>query len=152
MGDQRERRRWQAQAAKCGQGVRGVGDGDRFVVEFIDPSGKRRREKVGIVGKPGKRAADRRADQVTGEILAGTFETKSRATWAEFRAEYESKIIAGMEYGTRNCTRVAMAHFERIIKPARMDVIISKTFSDYVAKRRAEPNAVKEKPQAPPSA
>ena len=47
--------------AKCQPGVRGIGDADQFVVEFIDPTGKRRREKVGIRGKPGKRAADRLA-------------------------------------------------------------------------------------------
>ena len=72
-------------------------------------------------------------------MLAGTFEAKSRATWADFRAEYESKVMDGKEPGTAMATRIALDHFQRIIKPARMASINSKTFSDYVAKRRREP-------------
>ena len=37
--------------SKCGPGVRGIGNGDRFVVAYFDPSGRRRREKVGRSGE-----------------------------------------------------------------------------------------------------
>lgn len=121
--------------AKCGLGVRGVGDADRFAVEFIDPSGKRSREKVGIVGKPGKRAADRRADQVTGEILTGMFEAQNRATWAEFRKKYESKMLRRLEATAVKETRNAMNHYEAIIRPNRVAMIATATIDAYATAR-----------------
>ena len=125
--------------AKCDPGVKGIGKADSFVVEYLDPTGKRRREKIGIRGKPGKNAGDDRADAITASILAGTYEAKNRSTWAEFRAEFESKVMAGMEPGTAMATRIALDHFQRIVNPVRMESITSKTFADYVAKRRQEP-------------
>jgi integrase len=62
----------------------------------------------------------------------------SRKGWDEFEAEYESKVMAGMEPGTREATQHGLNHFSRIIKPLKMQAITSKTIADYVAVRRQE--------------
>ena len=126
--------------AKCGLGVRGVGSTDRFVVEYFDQTGKRRREKVGRSGKGGRIDAEARANEITSAVTMGTFEAKNLATWAEFRAEYEEKGMVGMGGASRLVTNIALDTFERLASPARMSTITTKTFADYVARRSDEPN------------
>ena len=125
--------------AKCERGTKGVGDGDRFRVNFIDPSGKRRAENIQITGKPGKRAADRRADQVVAEILAGTFEAKNRAKWVEFRNDYESKVLYRLESSTQIEVRNAMNHFEALVKPNRVATIETNVIDAFSAARSEQP-------------
>jgi integrase len=108
-----------------------------WYVGYLDPDGKRRCESCGP-GAFGKHNAEKLRRKREAELIEGTYRSKIRTTWADFRAEYESKILDGMEPGSRDAARYALNHFERIIKPVRMRALVSKTFADYTADRRKE--------------
>lgn len=118
--------------------MRDTKPGDVFVVEWIDPRGKRCREKIAGTGRVAKRLADERCGQLAGQLQLGVYEDKRRETWADFREQYDAKILAGMEAGSRRVMKDAMAHFERLIKPCRMVAIDTETIDDFVARRRLE--------------
>lgn len=108
-----------------------------WYVGWVDPNGKRKCKAYGP-GSKGKMFAQKAAEQVTAKLLTGTYDDVSRSTWTAFRADYERKIIEKMEPGTRECTLQSLAHFERLIKPAKMQSITSGTIAEFVAKRRQE--------------
>lgn len=85
-----------------------------------------------------KSMADKFARKIEGELAAGTYHGQSRKRWADFRAEYEAKIAAGMEPETRRCTLEALNHFGRIVNPKRLQAIKTQIIDDYVARRRIE--------------
>jgi integrase len=58
--------------------------------------------------------------------------------WAEFREEYENKILPGMSASTRELATQALNQFERLAKPKRMRSIDGRTISEFVAKRRQD--------------
>jgi integrase len=103
-------------------------------VGWYDPEGKKRSKSIGA-----KSTAERFRRKVEGELAAGTYKAVARATWEEFVAEYESKVMVRMSPGTRESTMHALNHFVRIINPKRMAAIKTKTISDYVAARHVEP-------------
>ena len=57
-------------------GVRGLGASDQFSVMHIDPDGCVRQERIKVLGKPGKRLADKLADKITSELILNTYDTK----------------------------------------------------------------------------
>ena len=71
-------------------------------------------------------------------LAAGTCEGANRKQWSDFRKEYESTIAAGMEPGSRQETFGALNHFERIVKPRRVDAITAKAIDQYKQQRRTE--------------
>ena len=101
---------------------------------WVDPQGKRRSKRIGS-----KSLAEKFARKIEGQLAAGVYESVAKASWADFRTEFEATVMAGMEVGTREATRFALEHFVRIIRPAKMQAITSKTFATYVALRRQEP-------------
>jgi integrase len=111
----------------------------------MDPEGKRRCESCGP-GAAGKNAAVKLQRKRQAELIEGTYQSKRRRSWEQFRAEYESKIVDGMGVRNRQETLRALKHFERLIKPQRMQVLTSSTILAFVAKRRTErglkPNSV----------
>lgn len=113
-----------------------LGDKAPWSVGWIDPSGKRKSQRVGA-----KSMAQKHARKLEGQLAAGTYDAATRKTWEQFMVEYEAKVLATMDPGTREATEIAINHFERIINPARMVGVDSRTFADYVAKRRAEPKS-----------
>ncbi|HUT13606.1 MAG TPA: tyrosine-type recombinase/integrase [Thermoguttaceae bacterium] len=102
-------------------------------VGWIDPDGRKRSKIIGC-----KSAAERYARKIEGQLAAGLYQDDSRKTWAGFRNEYEQKIVAGMEPGTRRETLLCMEHFERIVSPNRLQAIKTATIDDYISKRRGE--------------
>jgi len=104
-----------------------------WAVGWLDPEGKRRSKKIGS-----KSMAEKFARKLEGQLAAGFYQNDSRKTWADFRTEYEAKIAAGMEPGTRNATLQAMDHFERIIGPKRLQAVKTATVDDYISRRRSE--------------
>lgn len=112
-----------------------LGEKAPWSVRWIDPTtGKRREKKVGSHSM-----AQKSARKLEGQIASGAYEDTTIKRWAEFIEEYRKKILAGAEPGTRDQMEFAIRHFERICKPDRMKGITTKTFADYVAKRRQEP-------------
>jgi len=102
-------------------------------VGWIDPEGHRKSKRIGL-----KSSAEKYRRKVEGELAAGVYENKSRKNWTDFRTEFETKIVSGMEPGTRQETLSAIKHFERISKPARVSAIGAATIDEYIAKRRLE--------------
>jgi integrase len=121
-----------------GHQVKKVGaDNASWYVGWYTPSGKRRCETCGP-GVLGRKLAVKLRRKREAELIEGTYEDKSRATWEEFRQEYDAKVLAGLDGRNREATSHALRQFERIIKPARMRGINSLTVAEFVAKRRAE--------------
>lgn len=114
------------------------GDKCPWSVGWYDGEGKRRQKRIGS-----KSQAEKYQRRVEGELAAGTYQTNQRKQWKDFRTEYESKIADGMEPGTRRETVGGMDHFERIIKPGKIQSIKTQTIDDYIAKRRREPGKKK---------
>ncbi|MBS0208735.1 MAG: site-specific integrase [Planctomycetes bacterium] len=108
-----------------------------WYVGWIDPDGKRRCRGFGP-GARGKNAAFKFKEKTEAELLTGTYQTVSRKTWKDFRADYDAKVLNVMEPGTKQATEYALKHFVRIINPVRMQAINSRTFAEYVAQRRQE--------------
>ena len=104
---------------------------------WIDPEGKRRCKSFGP-GAKGKDRAERHARKVEGQLLAGTYEDKGRKTWAEFRKEYEERVLAGLAVRTRDAAGTSLDHFERIVKPKKVSAIKAQAVADFVAARRKE--------------
>lgn len=102
-------------------------------VGWYDPNGKRKGKTIGS-----RTAAENHRRKLEGQLAAGTYETTSRASWEDFTAVLESRVLAGMKPGTRDATQYALNHFERISKPGKVRTITSATVADYVAARRKE--------------
>jgi integrase len=117
------------QVAKYGEANAG------WRVGFYDPGGKRKSKGCGP-GKQGRRLAAKLAEKIKAQLVTGTYQSNEKATWEEFRKEFESKELPAKAPRTREETVYALDHFERIIKPQRMTSITSKTLADFVAKRR----------------
>jgi len=120
------------------QQVRTMGeDVAPWYVGYYDPNGKRKGKSCGS-GPKGKQNACKLADRIKAQLLTGTYNDPSKKTWADFRQEYESKVLAGAKPQTRRLTLDALDHFERVIKPARVYGIKTADVDGYVAVRRGE--------------
>jgi integrase len=106
-------------------------------VGWYDPAGKRKSKSCGP-GREGRRNADALRRKLDAELLLDTYEDTSKATWAEFRREYESTVIVKKAIRTQPEIRTALAHFERIACPGRMVGITTKVVDDFIARRRQE--------------
>ena len=130
-----KKRTWIAQDAKQ---LAKVGEkAASWVVYFNDPDGKRRSQACGP-GPQGKKLAATVADRIHAELLTGTYESKRRETWEQFRHEFDRLALVAMSERTARETKNALAHFERIVKPVRMSAINSKAIETYKTTRRTE--------------
>ncbi len=110
-----------------------LGDKAPWSVGWYDLDGKKTRKRVGSHS-----AAVKHQRKIEGQLAAGTYESDRRKKWSDFRAEYEAKGMGGSSPGTVVITGRTLDHFERIINPGRVNTITSKTFAEYVAKRKGE--------------
>jgi integrase len=108
-----------------------------WYVGFYDPDGKRRCQSCGA-GARGKKLAGQLARKLSAQLITGTYQSKDRKTWAEFREEYEAKIVEGLGINTRRQVLNALNHFERIIKPKKASAVRTQTIDTFRAKRRSE--------------
>ena len=115
---------------------RGVGKASWYV-GWIDPEGKKRCKSCGP-GAGGKSIAEKERRRVEAELLTGTYKSAAKKTWADFRQEFETRIVAGMGSGTRRLTLDALKNFERIVKPVKLASIKTQTIDEFIAKRRLE--------------
>jgi integrase len=105
--------------------------------EWLDLEGKRRSKAFGP-GPKGQRQAEKYADQVSAQLLTGTYQSANKKTWQEFRAEYESKQLARLAPKTRISAAGSLDQFERIIKPKKMSALTANTIVSFAAARRQE--------------
>lgn len=117
-------------------------------VYWIDPEGRERCKSCGP-GKDGLKLAHRYKRQVEAELLTGTYGVNSNKTWAEFRAEYDGKILAGKSPATRRQAVMSFENFERIIKPKKVSVIKTETVDQFIKERRLENKRYRRTGKAP---
>ena len=110
-----------------------LGDKAPWSVGWVDPEGKRRSKRVGS-----ESMAKKFRRKKEGELAAGLCSTENRKQWKDFKDEFDKKIAAGMTPSTRRITSEALKHFERLVKPKKMQSITTRTIDEYVAKRRVE--------------
>jgi integrase len=108
-----------------------------YYVGWLDPEGKRRCKSCGP-GSSGKNAAQKLRSKRQAELIAGTYQSNDRKTWADFRKEYEARIIARLAPRSQVEVLTAFNHFERLINPKRMFTIKTTTVDEYTSKRRVE--------------
>lgn len=109
-----------------------------WCVGWYDTNGRRKSKSYGP-GTAGKRTADREAEKIKARLLTGTYEDKSKTTWADFRKEYTGLVLDGMNEGNRRETDLALDHYERLLKPKRVASVSSSDLLAYVSRRRKEP-------------
>lgn len=76
--------------------------------------------------------------KIEGQLAARTYQSETRKSWKDFRAEWEQKIGVGMDPQAREQTAIALAHFERVAKPVQMRTIQTQVIYQFIAKRRLE--------------
>ncbi len=109
-----------------------------WYVGWIDPDKNKRGKSCGP-GPDGKRNAAKLKRQIEAQLLTGTYGQRVNGTWAEFRAEYESKIVSARAASTQRVVRVVLDHFERLIAPGKMAGLKTAVIDHYRALRRREP-------------
>ena len=108
-------------------------------VGWYDPNGKKRSERVGL-----KTRAKNRAREIEGQLQAGVYENAARKEWAEFRDEYDQKILSGLSVGSRISSQIAFKHFTRMVSPRFVRDIQTATIDEFTSKRRTEQGLKKE--------
>lgn len=110
-----------------------LGDEAPWSVGWYDPDGKRKSRKIGS-----KSRAEKFARKIEGELAAGVYQNDSRKKWADFRKEYEEKMLPRLKSGTRQAVAATLNNFERLAKPAKLQAINAATIDGYIAKRSRE--------------
>lgn len=108
-----------------------------WYVGWLEPDGKRRCKSCGAKSE-GKRNAEKLRQKLTAQLIAGTYESESTATWETFRQEYEERILPRMAMRSREEVIAALNHFQRVINPKKMIGVKTATIDTFIAKRRSE--------------
>ena len=103
-------------------------------VGWIDPDGKRRSRRIGS-----KSIAEKFRRKIEGQLAAGIYRSESRKSWADFRAEYEAKILPRLAVDTRRIITGGLNHFERIVRPNKVAAIKTQAIDDFIAQRQMDP-------------
>jgi integrase len=110
-----------------------LGDKCPWSVGWLDPDGKRCSKRLGC-----KSAAEKFARRTEGQLAAGTYQNVCRKGWDEFRQEYARKALPLLRAKSQFEVEHALATFERLVSPRRLNAITTRAIDDYVAKRRTE--------------
>ncbi|WP_010587877.1 tyrosine-type recombinase/integrase [Schlesneria paludicola] len=120
-----------SQVAKYGE------DKASWYCTWNDPEGKRCTKSCGP-GKIGKSAANKLADKTHAELVTGTYQSKSKKTWARLLADYKEKILSRMDGPSRMAAEIALNNFQRVAKPNSVTAINPAKIDDFVTKRLKE--------------
>lgn len=126
--------------AKAPPGVRGVKESDRFAVEWLDPEGKRCREKIAEPGRFGKNLADERCQQLNSEMTLGMYRPKAKATWAETKQRFIDDVVSRLSEGSQYEYRRALNQFERIVQPKLMEDVTDLAVDHFIGRRSLHTN------------
>lgn len=120
-------------------------------VRWNCPVSRRRLQKTFGPGDKGYKAAEKYKKRLEAEFVTGSYKAPATKLWGDVRAEYEEKMMGRNKPRTRRCAMEALSHFERIIKPNKMEAITSKTIDAYVSARQREKGLRKGTTVAPAS-
>jgi integrase len=107
---------------------------------WYEPDGRKKGKKCGT-GFHGKKNAEKLKKRIEAELLTGTYEAGRKKSWADFRAEYEAKVVAGKATRTQDSVRSSLKNFERVMKPKLVSAITTRTVDSFIQARRGEPGA-----------
>ena len=110
-----------------------LGDKAPWCVGWYTPEGKKRSKRIGS-----RSAAEKYARKIEGQLAAGTYADSSRKSWADFRAEYESRIVPRLATSTSRPIKATLDAFERHVKPGKVATITTATIDLFVSKRQAD--------------
>jgi integrase len=110
-----------------------LGDDCPWSVGWIDPDGKRKSKRVGTHS-----SAEKHQRKIEGQLAAGTYETKSRKGWKEFREEYEAKILPRLAPRSGDAATQSLNAFQKHINPGRLSTITTATVDNFVSKRQGD--------------
>lgn len=111
-----------------------LGDKAPWCVGWYTPEGKRRSKRIGS-----RSAAEKYARKIEGQLAAGTYSDTSRKSWADFRKEYEARIVPQLAPNTRWPIKASLDAFERHIQPGKVAAITTATIDLFISKRQADP-------------
>jgi integrase len=108
-----------------------------YYVGWYDLDGHRHMQSCGT-GFQGKKKAERLKRKIEAELLTGTYRKDTRKQWADFRREYEERVLAGKAVATRLQAAISLDHFERLVRPVRVFGLVTSHIDDFIAARRQE--------------
>lgn len=112
---------------------REFGDDAPWSVGWRDPDGRSQSRKIGSRSR-----AEKFARKIEGQIAAGTYEVVQRKTWDGFREKYDAYLLENLAPTSRESAGIALDHFERLVKPRRLQTINAEAVDRYVSLRRSE--------------
>jgi integrase len=62
----------------------------------------------------------------------------SKKSWKDFRQEFEDQVLTRLAPSSQRAVKVALCNFERIMTPAKVESITTKTIDEFVARRLKE--------------
>jgi integrase len=112
-------------------------EGASWYVGWYEPDGRRKGQSFGP-GFRGQKKAEAFKRKVESELMTGTYQMQTRKLWADFRAEYERRVLEGLAVRTRLQACISLDHFERLVKPIRVFPISTQHIDEFIAARRLE--------------
>src|SRR5262245_33693438 len=76
-------------------------------VGWYEPDGRRRKKSCGP-GFHGKKNAERLKRKIEAELMTGTYQMHTKKLWADFRKEYERRILPGLAVRSRPEVQTAL--------------------------------------------
>ena len=108
-----------------------------WFVGWYDQDSKRHAESCGP-GVRGNNKAEKRLRHLQSELDMGLHQPPNKKKWSDFRAEYDREILPNLAPQSQDQVAAALGHFERIMKPGRVNLITTETIDKFVAVRRTE--------------
>lgn len=114
-------------------------------VGWYDPHGKRKSRKIGSKSK-----AEKFCRRIEGELAAGTYRTTNKKLWADFRKEYETRVVSTMRPTSHQLTLQVLDEFERLMKPVQVASIKPAMIAEFAIRRQTK-RVAKKKPELSPA-
>ncbi len=111
-----------------------LGDKCPWSVGWVDPDGKRKSKRLGTHS-----AAEKYQRKIEGQLAAGTYQSVASKKWADFRKDYEAKVLSELRPSSRIEVQNALKHFERLAKPAKVSAIKQTMIDTFRSERMKEP-------------
>lgn len=109
-----------------------------WFVGWYDLAGKRHSESCGP-GAAGKDKAVKRQRRLQSELDMRVHQPRSRDLWQDFREEFETEVLSGMEATTKRAFLGAFEAFERHTGIRRMAQIDTLLIDRFTRKRQEDP-------------
>jgi integrase len=105
-------------------------------LQWHDPHTGERKTRTTGTADPAE--AERQRADLEYELNHGMYAGAGNISWSKFRELFEAEFVASRRPNTRRNYRIALDHFERLCRPAKLSSISERTLSTFVAKLRQE--------------